>query len=126
MIKKEITICGKQVTLGYCFATEIGFKVMAEESIDDFLKEAAPVIQDKQLPDVMKVIMLISSSMISYYESKGEEAPIEDKNMMYDTTAEELGMALGTVIGLRAKFYHIPSGEPEDKPKDGDDNPKND
>ena len=29
MIKKEVTLCGKQVTLAYCFATEIGYKILA-------------------------------------------------------------------------------------------------
>ena len=45
--------------------------------------------------------------------------------MMYDATSEEIGMALGTIIGLRAEFYHIPSDEPEDKPKEGDKDEKN-
>ena len=26
MITKEITLCGRQVTLAYCFATEIAFR----------------------------------------------------------------------------------------------------
>ena len=126
MITKEITLCGKQVTLGYCFATEIGYKELTDENIMDFLKEAIPAIQGNQTPDAMKVIKFIIASMISYYESKGEKAPIEDKDLMYDATSEELGLALGTIIGLRAEFYHIPTGEPESKKKEDDGDAKND
>ena len=57
--------------------------------------------------------------MQSYYESKGEQCPITDKELMYECTPKEIGMALGIIIGLRTNFYHIPSNEPEDKESKG-------
>lgn len=126
MIKKETTICGKQVTLAYCYATEIAFKDLSDQDITDFMIEAIPQIQDQKMPSAKKVTHLIVASMMSYYESKDEKMPIEVKDIMYQATASEIGNALGVIIGLRAEFYHIPSGEPEDKPKDGDAEPKND
>lgn len=126
MIKKEITLCGKQVTLAYCYATEIAFKDLSDQDITDFMIEAIPQIQDQKMPSAKKVTHLIVASMMSYYESKDEKMPIEVKDIMYQATASEIGKALGVIIGLRAEFYHIPSGEPEDKPKDGDAEPKND
>ena len=120
MITKEITLCGKQVTLAYCYATEISYKILSDEDITDFIAEAATVIQDKnRMPDIRKSIFLVLASMQSYYESKDEQAPVTDKQLMYDSTSEELGTALGVVIGLRTNFYHIPKGEPEDKQKEG-------
>ena len=120
MITKEITLCGKQVTLAYCFATEISYKILSDEDVTDFITEAAVAIQDKKrMPDIRKSIFLVLASMQSYYESKDEQAPITDKQLMYDSTQEELGTALGVVIGLRTNFYHIPKGEPEDKQKEG-------
>jgi len=120
MITKEITLCGKQVTLAYCYATEISYKILSDEDITDFIIEAATAIQDKnRMPDIRKTIFLVLASMQSYYESKDEQAPIIDKQMIYDSTPEELGTALGVVIGLRTNFYHIPKGEPEDKPNEG-------
>ena len=120
MITKEITLCGKQVTLAYCFATEISYKILSDEDVTDFITEAAVAIQDKKrMPDIRKSIFLVLASMQSYYESKDEQAPITDKQLMYDSTQEELGTALGVVIGLRTNFYHIPKSEPEDKPKEG-------
>ena len=126
MSKKEITLCGKQVTLAYCYATEIAFKDLSNQDITDFMIEAVPQIQAQKMPDAKKVVFLIIAALMSHYQSIGEETPIEDKDIMYRATSKEIGNALGVVIGLRAKFYHIPSGEPQDKPKDGDAEPKND
>ena len=126
MTTKEITICGKQVTLAYCYATEIAFKDLTDQDITDFMIEAVPQIQAQKMPDAKKVTHLIVASMMSYYESKDEKMPIEVKDIMYQATAKEIGNALGVIIGLRAEFYHIPTGEPEDKPKGGAAEPKND
>ena len=115
METKTITINGKQVTLGYCYATEIAFQTLAEENIQTFLQAAVQAVDKKQMPDIRKSIFLILASISSYYESKGEPFPIEDKDLMYSTDPETLGLALGTVISLWAKFYKIPTGEPEPK-----------
>ena len=117
MNTKELTICDKPVTLGYCFATEISFKDLAKQDITDFMIEAIPLIQAKQMPDTKSIIYLILSSILAYYEDPAK-APVTDRDIMRDATPEELGIALGTIITMRADFYHIPYGEPEDK---GDD-----
>ena len=119
MITKEITICGKQVTLAYCYATEISYKILSDEDIIDFGQEIVEKIQHEQMPDIRRTIYLIIASLQSYYESKGETCPITDKELMYECTPQEIGMALGIIIGLRTNFYHIPSDEPEDKEPKG-------
>lgn len=125
MKKKEITLCGKQVVLAYCYATEIAFRELSDQDITDFLTEAIPQIQEQKMPDAKKVTSLIVASVLSYSESKGEKAPIQSEDIMYRAEAEEIGNALGVIIGLRAEFYHVPSVEPQDKPAD-DAEPKND
>ena len=119
MITKEIKLCGKQVTLAYNYATEISYKILSDEDIIDFGQEVVEKIQQNQMPDIRKTIFLIIASMQSYYESKGEQCPITDKALMYECTPQEIGVALGTIIGLRSQFYHVPSDEPEDKPAEG-------
>jgi hypothetical protein len=37
MITKEVTICGKQVMLAYCYATEISYKVLTDKNIEVFM-----------------------------------------------------------------------------------------
>ena len=112
--------------MAYCYATEIAFKDLSNQDITDFLIEAVPQIQAQKMPDAKKVVLLIIAALVSHYQSIGEDVPIEDKDIMYRATSKEIGNALGVVIGLRADFYHIPAGEPEDKSKDSDVEPKND
>ena len=128
MITKEITLCGKQVMLAYCYATEISYKILSDEDIIDFGQEIAEKIQHEQMPDIRKTIYLLLAAMQSYYEAKDEECPITDKELMYECTPQEIGKALGTLLGLRVEFYHTPAGEPEDKEPKGNRvkrNPKN-
>lgn len=125
MKQKEITICGKQVTLAYCYATEISYKILSDEDITDFFKAAGEKITKEQMPDPYKTIFVILAAMTSYYESRGEKAPVTDKELMYHATAEEIGTALGTVMGLRAEFYHVAKDEPEDKKDEKEADEKN-
>ena len=122
MIKKEITICGKQVTLGYCFATEIGYRANADEDIETFITEVVEMFTNQQaVPDRQKCIYLIYASILAYYQSRKEDTPISAEDMMYNMGATEMGLALATILQLRGEFYHVPKGEPKDKPKEGDD-----
>ena len=127
MITKEITLCGKQVVLAYCYATEIGYKTLSDEDIIDFGSEIAEKIQQQQMPDIKRTIFLILASMNSYYEFNNEEAPISDKDLMYKSDPKEVGVALGTILGLRGKFYYLPTDEPrgEDNDKKDDKEPTN-
>ncbi len=119
MIHEEITIAGKPVTLGYCYATEIAYKDLSGEDIADIIREtfAAVNAQPQRMPDTKRSIYLVLAAVMAYYQSKDEETPIKDTDLMNETTPMELGIALGTIITLWAKFYNIPKGEPEDKPQ---------
>lgn len=128
MISKEITLCGKKLTLGYCFATEIGFKTIADCDIEQFIVEVAQMFNSDApvVPDMKKCLSLIHASALAYYEQQKQDVPISIEEMMYQLKPQELGAALATVLQLRGEFYHVPSDEPDDKPKDGDDDkPKN-
>jgi hypothetical protein len=125
MIHEEVTLAGKPVTLGYCYATEIAFKDLAGQDITDFLTEALPLIQDNKMPDIKKSIYAILSCMIAYYESIGKKSPVKDTDLMNEATPLEIGTAFGTVLKLRGEFYHIPNGEPAEKPAKGRGKAKN-
>ena len=121
MIHEEITIAGKPVTLGYCYATEVAYKELSGEDIADIIQEtiAAVNAQPARMPDTKRSIYLVLAAVMAYYQSKGEDAPIKDTDLMNDCTPLELGTALGTIITLWAQFYNIPQGEPADKPQKG-------
>ena len=111
------------MTLAYCYATEISYKTLSDEDIINFNQEIVEKIRHEQMPDIRKTIFLILASLMSYYESKDEQCPITDKELMYECMPQEIGMALGTILGLREQFYHVPKDEikdeQEDKPDDG-------
>ena len=121
MIHEEITLAGKPVTLGYCYATEIAYKALSGEDITAIIQETFACLnaQPKRMPDAKRSIYLVLAAVMAYYQNKEEDAPIKDTDLMNDTTPLELGTALGTIINLWAKFYNIPKGEPEDKPTKG-------
>ena len=112
-------MCGKPVMLAYCYATEISYKILSDQELTDFMTEAIEKLTNKQMPDIRKTIYLIIASMSSYYESKGDDAPVSDKDLLYNASPEEIGNALGEIIVLRSSFYHVPTGEPEEKEPKG-------
>lgn len=125
MKQKEITLFGKQVTLGYCYATEISYKTLTDEDITDFVQHAFESLQNKQMPDTRKSIFFILASIISYYESRDEKSPVTDKQLMYELSPTDMGTAIGTILNLRGEFYHVPSDEPKEKPTEGEQQEKN-
>ena len=125
MIKETTKIAGIDVTLGYCFATELNYRNLADEEIADYFKKAFACIQEGKDPDTDKSIRLVLASVISYYDSihtdSGEATyPINERTLIYDTAPDELMKAVITIVNLRNKFYKVPEGEPKDKePKSG-------
>lgn len=115
MKTKTINICGKEVTLAYCYGTEISYKMLSDEDINDFVQEVVAALnaEPQRMPDIKKSVLLIIAAAMAYSESKGEKSPIADKDLMYHATPDELGTALGTVIALRMEFYHVPKDEAE-------------
>jgi len=119
MKKKEITLAGKQVTVAYCYATEIAYKDLSGQDITDFMGEVGEAIAANKMPDVKKSIFLLVAAIMSYYETKKEDAPISDAQIMTDATPLEMGAAIGAVLSLRSEFYALPEGEPKEKKKAG-------
>lgn len=115
MIQKEINIMGKQVTLAYCYGTEISYKLLADEECTDFIVEVLKCLQENRMPDSRKAIYLIMSAMTAFYESQSQKNPIEDKELIFHASPEDIGLAIGTIAALYIEFYKIPVGEPEDE-----------
>lgn len=128
MTKKTITICGKEVTLAYSFATEIAFYDLAGQDFSQFFKTIAANLAGKE-PTAVNVtaavaavppktrIMAILASIISYYDGQGQEAPLSDNELMREAGPDDIFVALATVMQLHNEWYRIPAGEPADKPE---------
>ena len=118
MITKGITICGKQVTLAYCYATEIAYKNMTNEDMFDYAQKAVEAIQNQRDPDIEKTIYAILACLMAYYED-ADKAPVKDSEIMKQATPVEIGTAMLTILSMRSEFYHVPKDEPEEKPEKG-------
>ena len=114
MTTKKITIAGREVTLAYCYATEIAFRKYTGVSIDKF---------DAQNPE--HILYMIISSIISWSQSRGEEPAIKADELMYNAKPQEFIDTLTEIFKLRAEWYDVPPGEPEDETDDKQGSEKN-
>lgn len=126
MKSKTITIQGKDVTLGYCHATEIGYKLLSDEDVADFVAHVIECFENKKEPDKQKTIYLIIAALKAYSEWKDVPAGITDRDLLYEANPIETGTALGTILNLRSEFYHVPTGEPVDDNDENHTEEKND
>ena len=119
MKKETIKFIGKDVTLAYCYATEIAYKDMANEDISVFIQEIFTSSQKGEMPDAKKAVYLILAAVMAYYESIKEKAPIESIDIMSEATPVEFGTAIATVINLWKAFYNVPTSEQKPAKKTG-------
>jgi len=95
--EKSITICGKEVKLRYCAATETGFEQLASKSIGD--------IDFNSQEDLLRLSV---AAIIAAYQRDGQEAPIESKDILFDAKPTEIIELFKAVFELRASWYNVP------------------
>ena len=133
MNSKTITICGKEVEMLYCAATETGYESISGQSCEIFIPE---ISKDKQGKDQIQMraatrdyIQLAVAAIIAAYTRKGEEAPVTADDILYNATSQEVTALITTVIELRNAWYKVPSViQPEDdtqKHQSEEEKPKN-
>lgn len=107
MEKRDITICGKTVTVAYCFATEIAFRNYASVAINDL---------DTTNPEHLAYIIL--SAITTYYQSENIDPPVTDKELLYNSKPEELIAAVKTIIEMQGEWYKSPIADTKKDEKD--------
>jgi len=119
MNAKTITICGKDVELLYCAATETGYESISGQSCEIFIPE---ISKDKKGKEQIRMrattrdyIQLAVAAVIAAYTRKGEDAPVTADDILYNATSQEVTQLITTVIELRNAWYLVPSIiKPED------------
>lgn len=97
MTTKELTLCGKQVKLIYCAASENGFEDLSGKSINDL-----DFTKSKDL------LNLAIACIVAAYAESEQETPIKSGDILYRATPKELTDLYLTVINLRAEWYELP------------------
>ena len=119
MNAKTITICGKDVELLYCAATETGYESISGQSCEIFIPEISKDEKGKEQirmrATTRDYIQLAVAAVIAAYTRKGEDAPVTADDILYNATSQEVTQLITTVIELRNAWYLVPSIiKPED------------
>lgn len=126
--EKTIQICGKDVQLRYCIASETGFEILSNKESTVFLPtptdkkdEEGNIIYDKPKATTEDYLRLSIASIIAAYERNGQEPPVSVDDILYDATPEEVTNLIAATIELRLKWYHISDVvKPETEKKEDD------
>lgn len=130
---ETITLCGKEVNIMYCAATETGYETIAEKSSQVFL----PTILERDengkvtkaeppaatLDDYIKLAL---AGIVAAYASEDKEPPVTSKDILYKATSEDITNLVGTIGKLRVAWYNVPDVvKPDKQQEEGGEQPKN-
>ncbi len=98
MTEKIVNICGKDVKIRYCAASETLYEKLAQKSISEL-----------QTTSQEDIIRLAICCVIAAYEREEQEVPIEAKDLLYEAKSSELINLYKAVFELRTQWYEVPA-----------------
>jgi hypothetical protein len=112
--EKTIQICGKEVAMRYCAATETGYEKISGKSSAIFVPEIEKdedgnIKSVKQNAKTEDFIILAVAAIIAAYQRKKQDAPITAEDIIYEANPEEVTELLKTICELRNEWYNIPA-----------------
>ena len=110
--EKTISICGQDVQMLYCAATETGFEQLANRSINVFLPGDDDGNPAATGDDYIKLGI---AAIIAAYARNDQEPPVSVKDVLYEATPQEVVSLITSAVELRAKWYNVPEIVEEDK-----------
>ena len=122
--EKTIQICGNDVRLRYCAATETGYESLSGKSINvfnptptDFDTDGKPTAFDPPTATTQDYLTLAVAAIVAAYARNEEEPPVKSEDILYDATPDEVKNLLHTVVALRLEWYKVPEVvKPDIKP----------
>jgi hypothetical protein len=114
MTEKTITICGKQVKMRYCAATEIGYEKLSDKSsaifVPEVIKDENGTITDvKQNATLSDFVQLAIAGIIAAYDSDNDDAPVTAKQILNEAAGNEVSKMVTTIVELRNDWYSVPN-----------------
>lgn len=114
MTEKTITICGKQVKMRYCAATEIGYEKLSDKSsaifVPEVIKDGNGTITDvKQNATLSDFVQLAIAGIIAAYDSENDDAPVTAKQILNEAAGNEISKMVTTIVELRNDWYNVPN-----------------
>ena len=105
--EKTIKLCGKDVRLLYCAATENGFEQISGKSIND--------INFKSQDDITRLAV---AAILAAYSRTNEDAPVTSNEILYETNSKELTELFKALLELRMEWYDLPKVVKEEVEKE--------
>ena len=114
MTEKTITICGQQVKMRYCAATEIGYEKLSDKSsaifVPEVIKDENGTITDvKQNATLSDFVQLAIAGIIAAYDSENDDAPVTAKQILNEAAGNEVSNMVTTIVELRNDWYSVPN-----------------
>lgn len=115
MTSKKITICGKEVELFYCAATENGYeRISGGKTIGVFIPtfktdEEGNQVIDK-LPEATNedYMLLAIAGIVAADTYNKRDAVISSEDILYNATPTERKLLIETIVELRNEWYEVP------------------
>lgn len=111
--ERTIHICGKDVRVCYCAATENGFEMTAGKSIYE--------IDFKSQADLTYLSL---AAIVAAYAKTNEEAPIKGDDLLYEAAPKDIINLFAAVLEMRNEWYEVPKVVPPDTPAEPADGEK--
>lgn len=112
--ERTINICGKDVKMRYCAATETGYETMSGKPatifMPDITKDAkGNIISIETKAETEDYIKLALAAILAAYSCEKKDTPITSEEIMYNASSKDVILLIKTVTELRNEWYDIPS-----------------
>ena len=115
MTSKKITICGKEVELFYCAATENGYERISDgKTISVFFPTFKSDDDGNQVVDQLPAatnedyLLLAIAGIVAADTYYKREAVINSEDILYNATPTERRLLIDTILELRNEWYEVP------------------
>lgn len=131
MVERTVKICGQEVLMCYCTATETGYEAISGKSSVTFVPN---VIKDDQgniasvesQANVADCITLAVAGIIASYTRRKEKVPITSDDILYNGSPEEVQNLITAILEMRNEWYQVPSVIKKEDNQEQDDNSDSD
>lgn len=125
MTEKTINICGMEVRVCYCAATENAFEGLTNKSISVFVPtfgkndDGETIIKEPAKALTGDYLFLGIGGIIAAYGRDNLPMPVDTNTILFDATPEDTSTLISAIIELRQKWYNVPEVIAKEEQPDG-------
>ena len=118
--EKSIKLCGKDVFMRYCAATETGFELLSGKNVSVFIprfgknEKGETIVTELPTATSDDFIKLAIAGIVAAYDFRSDEnnmvePPVTTKEIIYEASSEEVTAMVTAIMQLRNEWYHVPA-----------------